>query len=910
MKTRKLISLVLAILMLVGALSIGTFAATEYRDVPSDRWSADDIAYATEKGYMNGVGDGRFNPDGTMERAMIVTVLYRMEGAPKVNFVEKFKDVPAGKYYSDAVIWASSNNITNGATATTFEPEGKLTREQMATFFARYADYCKHINTDIGADITGYSDYDSISSYAVTALSWANRYGIIKGDTETTISPKKPATREQFAAILHRFDTAEFSIDDYRVVYNEPTVHSEYTEREYPLVKDADFYVAVDGDDSADGTFEHPFATFARAKEAVRELKKTKTSEIKVAFMAGNYGELDNLTFTSEDSGSEESPITYCAYGDGDVTFSNGISIPEERFNPIEDSDKYLFSEKAYGSIYKVDLSEELDEINDSNVLFSESNVCYEARYPNKNNDGSDAYFSNCTTTVDPKSSIELQYMLPSVVSKFRTTEGMKITGFLRTGWLIDTFHVKSYDPETHIITFDFENYPINNGYSIDMFELAYEGRMDDTVFFSNLSDQLDHDGEYWFDKDTKTLYVYNPNGDYTVSDGGLFMTIGDGADNLSFVGLEFNGTSGEAIYATFAENLTFDRCTVCNVAGKTALRIHRCRNFNFINNEMYCFADNGIIIRSQGSSDIFALESYGVVVDNNYFHDFGQLEAWSEAINIEQDVGAKFTHNVFKNGSHGAIRFDATIDTVIEYNVFDNLMMTTADYGAVYTNWWFTSRSNVVRYNIFKNIRNAGAQYGVYLDGDSNGAEVYNNLFYNAGAHAVTINGGRDNQIHDNVIINTAEHDGDFLMYNIGYFTGQYLYDGTSNFDINTSSEPYNIAHHAPHEGDPNYEKWLERWPLIYKYNFDFSKIGEYECMFTTINHIKDNTIIGSDHVTGVDQAYIMFGDYKDENGNDTNKIYGIGENPGFVDPRNAKYDLRDGAKLPVIPIEKIGRY
>ena len=891
--------------MLVGALSVGTFAATEYRDVPSDRWSADDIAYATEKGYMNGVGDGRFNPDGTMERAMIVTVLYRMEGAPKVNFVEKFKDVPAGKYYSDAVIWASSYNITNGATATTFEPEGKLTREQMATFFARYADYCKHINTDIGADITGYSDYDSISSYAVTALSWANRYGIIKGDTETTISPKKPATREQFAAILHRFDTAEFSIEDYRVVYNEPTVHSEYTEREYPLVKDADFYVAVDGDDSADGTFEHPFATFARAKEAVRELKKTKTSEIKVAFMAGNYGELDNLTFTSEDSGSEEAPITYCAYGDGDVTFSNGISIPEERFNPIEDSDKYLFSEKAYGSIYKVDLSEELDEINDSNVLFSESNVCYEARYPNKNNDGSDAYFSESTTTVDPKSSIKLQYMLPSIVAKFRTTEGMKITGHLRTGWLVDTFHVKSYDPETHIITFDFENYPISNGYSLDMFPLMYEGRTEDTVYFSNLSDQLDHDGEYWFDKDTKTLYVYNPNGDYVLANKGTFISI-DGADFVKFAGLKFNGTTSTAIDTKNSSGLAFDRCQVKNVAGEAAIRTFCGSRLNvmsseFINCAQYCLLVDTLTIYP----DIQALMPSGTVIENNLFRTFGMNELWSNAIEITRDIGGRIAHNVFEDGCHGAVRYNQSIDLVIEYNIFDTLMKNTDDFGAVYTFRQTEYRSNVIRNNLFKNIRVSAGAYGVYLDGAC-GQEVYGNLFYNVGNHSVLLNGGRDNEIHDNVIIDTTADDArDFLAYNSDAFG--YIEAVKENPSLTFEEwDPVNVTAALKFASEPqnaNAAVWRERWPQMFRYNFDPANIGDPDCYMTTVNYIKNNRVIGT-KIIGVRTYYDMFGAIEN------NVEFSLSENPLFVNPRIGDYTIRDDANFYNIPIAEIGRY
>ena len=136
---KKLFSLIIAVLMLAGTC-LSVFAdCSAFSDVKTTRWSYSAIVYAVGKGYMNGVGDGKFDPAGPMTRGMVVTVLYRREGSPEVAFRDDFSDVKAGKYYSDAVIWAKDEGVVNGITETTFEPNGKITREQLATMLSRFS---------------------------------------------------------------------------------------------------------------------------------------------------------------------------------------------------------------------------------------------------------------------------------------------------------------------------------------------------------------------------------------------------------------------------------------------------------------------------------------------------------------------------------------------------------------------------------------------------------------------------------------------------------------------------------------------------------------------------------------------------------------------------------------------------
>ena len=178
-----------------------------YNDVKAGDWYANAVNYVTLTGLMNGTGDG-FSPNLAINRGMMVTVLYRMAGSPEVTAENPFTDVPADTWYTDAVIWASENDITAGTSDTTFSPTNSLTREQLATFFYRFADFENPDPIEITGDLTGFTDAGQVASYATDAMKWAIGEGLISGTNETTLSPKATATRAQVATILMRY-TAE-----------------------------------------------------------------------------------------------------------------------------------------------------------------------------------------------------------------------------------------------------------------------------------------------------------------------------------------------------------------------------------------------------------------------------------------------------------------------------------------------------------------------------------------------------------------------------------------------------------------------------------------------------------------------------------------------------------------------------
>ena len=175
-----------------------------FGDVKSADWFYNDVKYVYEKGMMAGTAADVFAPNTTTTRAMIVTILYRLEGSPAVTGTSAFVDVPAGQWYTDAVNWAAANQIVKGTSATTFAPNDSITREQMAAILYRYAQY-KGYDVTKKADLSGYSDNSQVSAYAKDALAWANAAKLINGVTNTTLAPQGNATRAQVSAILHRF---------------------------------------------------------------------------------------------------------------------------------------------------------------------------------------------------------------------------------------------------------------------------------------------------------------------------------------------------------------------------------------------------------------------------------------------------------------------------------------------------------------------------------------------------------------------------------------------------------------------------------------------------------------------------------------------------------------------------------
>ena len=175
-----------------------------FNDVKESSWYFEPIKYMYQRQYCEGFGWGQFGPDVNLSRAMLVTILYRIEEQPEVSGSSSFADVEDGSWYEAAVKWAADNGIVTGYNNNSFAPNDLITREQIATILYRYAQL-KGKNVSESADISAFDDSNLVSSYAHSSLAWTVAMGYLNGRTETTIAPADYATRAEALTVLYRF---------------------------------------------------------------------------------------------------------------------------------------------------------------------------------------------------------------------------------------------------------------------------------------------------------------------------------------------------------------------------------------------------------------------------------------------------------------------------------------------------------------------------------------------------------------------------------------------------------------------------------------------------------------------------------------------------------------------------------
>ena len=889
---KKILSFLLSVILLAGVVaSLPAFAAkTGFSDVAEDRWSAGSVAYAVEKGYMKGVGGGKFDPEGSLTRAMVATVLWRREGEPAPAAPSGFSDVPSGEWYADAVAWAKEAGVVKGITDRTFEPDGLITREQLATMLFRFSSSAP-VSVPERADLTPFADDEKVSDWAGEPLEWAVEAGLIKGTDGNRLAPDGNATREQFAAIIERYDGS------FRLAYAEPVLRSHFTEKEYPLVDDADFYVSPTGSDENDGSLEHPFATFERAVEAVRGVPKTaEKGGVKVAFKAGKYGPV-GITLSAEDSGTAECPVTYCKYGDGDVTFDNGFEIALDEFVPIDESEEYLFRGKTAANIKKADVSDRIGagEYDYSCVLTSSDGFLDPARYPNKFTDGSEQLIRNVGEKVDDSSIRITQRLILNRINEYHTYDNLRFTGTFAHTWFHGTLDLASYDKETGIATFydvDKLTYGINADHVFG-FEVAVIGA----------SEELDREGEYWFDRDTRTIYVYNPQSDFSMATDGTFFDI-EKAEYINFVGLSFRNTTGGFAYID-SHDITLDGCSVIGAADNLiSVPNAGIYNLRLLNSEFGLLgAGIGRLDDSTPRANGGDFSSCGIVIDNNYIHDFSMIET-DAGIRLFQSIGAVVSHNVFERGGRCGIELWGSSCVTIEYNVFDRMMMNSTDGGAIYDNQDVDRRDIVIRYNLIMNMPlTSMGEYGIYIDQCQCGLQIYSNLFYNGGGQVVLVGGGRDNLIRDNAIISTEQYKGGVTIMDCGLVTGEGLderYYNTWKSALGALSDP----------DSPRTKVFLERWPDIFNVTLDYSDLYDPNCCIAPNNTVTGNRYFDFDGVRGVDTMNNFEPQARAVSTIENNEYYTTGDNPLFVNPSIGDYRLKDGTGFPDLRFELIGRY
>jgi len=175
-----------------------------FSDVPPDAWYAEAVEYVCCRGLMRGVGNGKFDPMGVTTRAMLTSILWRLEGEAESKQSHLFRDVGEGEWYAKAVAWAAEQEIVFGISVDTFSPHGELSREQLVSLLWRYVRY-RGGNTATSGRLDAFHDADAVSDYAVEAMRWAYGMGLVSGKGNGVLDPDGEAKRCELASILMRF---------------------------------------------------------------------------------------------------------------------------------------------------------------------------------------------------------------------------------------------------------------------------------------------------------------------------------------------------------------------------------------------------------------------------------------------------------------------------------------------------------------------------------------------------------------------------------------------------------------------------------------------------------------------------------------------------------------------------------
>lgn len=185
-----------------GALQPGA-SASQFADLTAGSWYYDGVRCALENGLMTGTSARTFAPDRPVTRAMLVTILWRLAGEP-YGRVSPFEDVLPGSWYAQAVSWAYDKGIVTGVTATSFQPDAPVTREQLCAILCRYAALTGK-NTAASASLDAFTDRAQVSAYAEASVRWALQAGLLTGVGDGRLAPRSGATRAQLAVLLQRF---------------------------------------------------------------------------------------------------------------------------------------------------------------------------------------------------------------------------------------------------------------------------------------------------------------------------------------------------------------------------------------------------------------------------------------------------------------------------------------------------------------------------------------------------------------------------------------------------------------------------------------------------------------------------------------------------------------------------------
>ncbi len=676
-------------------------------------------------------------------------------------------------------------------------------------------------------------------------------------------------------------------------------------------------YVSPNGCDSNTGAENSPFASVQRVLDEVKSIcTNGLSSPITVYFHGGNYS-VSGISMESDISGTRLYPITYCAYGDGEVIFNSGITLDAGGFLPVSDDIKARLADSAkdkvlvydlktmgitkeqVGPVYSVGAHNNAsrykgDVLGKNAELFWNDKRLTLARYPNTGFSELEgvADWGECRAFEDgspnPKwNDKDYECRGGTLVVDDATNERIKNWKQKETAWTFGYFFVDWGDASSPIVKFDTEAKTFTTRYAS-----VYGYKKGAQYYLYNVLEELDAPGEYFIDRDNMLVYVYPPS---DINSANIMLSLSreniinaDGTNYITFEGITFKGCRNDAVVINGNHN-TVRKCKFIDICS-WALKMN--------GNELVVYGcdmsrtGEGCLYIEGGDRN--TLTHSNNLIENNYFHDWSELSRMYNAAVDTRGCGSIVRHNEFARAPHLAITHPGN-EHLIEYNYLHDVVQESHDAGAIYTGWDWAAHGTVARYNFFENIGNEKYfPVGIYWDDILSGQTAYGNVFKNISAKGFLVGGGRDHKIFNNIVegdeyailFDDRLRDG---MVNNGWFRGLSGAQGSRN--------------RVPYKDEP----WRSRYPHLAEIDDNCQDPDSFHYGPNPAYAVVRNNIFISKEDWGFHLQPSV-------------KQFGVVENNIATTDRttviaNDSFELTDWAKQQIpefepIPFDRIGRY
>jgi len=657
-----------------------------------------------------------------------------------------------------------------------------------------------------------------------------------------------------------------------------------------------ELYVATTGDDAQPGTFDQPFATPERAREAIRELKQAGPLDIPVTvwLRGGDYFRTETFALEEQDSGTEDAPIIYRAYGDEAVHFIGGQVIEAAWFEPATDpAIRDRLPESVRDRVLQADLKAhgvtdfgELGGLAGGFKLFHKARRLPLARWPNEG--WAEARSANTVGLDDAAAeALAKERKLGKVVAMrwegpgprpWSSLEHVWVRGIWQQEYFMEAWNPKAVDPDRREITMEFDVFPNLRDWR--------------RFYVANVLEEMDVPGEWYLDRETGLLYLLPPEG---FADAPLYASMLESTmialSNVSHVtirGLTLEAMRGEAVHIGGGAHTRLAGCIIRNA--RQGVTVAHGSHSGVIGCDLYDLGGMGIHLVG---GDRKTLTPAYLYVDNCHIHHYARLlKNWQPAVQVK-GVGNRVSHCWMHHAPQYAVNYEGN-DHVFEYNHLHDLCLEMSDVGVLGCGTDWTYRGNVLRYNFVHHIprRPYPGVCGFYFDNCASSAEVFSNVFHKM-VKPVMIGGGRDHRIENNVFIECGIP---IYLDNRGLRWGHFREGGPM----------YDLLEAVRHDQPP----WSTRYPKL-------ARILEEVPQAPLGNVVARNLSVRSGwrdpeaecrrtFATHIDRPYVALEDN-----------FATDDDPGFANMATMDFNLRDDSvvykQIPgfrPIPFDQIGLY